>query len=140
MASIKELQEEVIEDFDMFEDWMGKYEHLIEFGKSLAPLDDKYKTEDYEVKGCQAKVWLHTEVEDGNLIFEADSDAIITKGIIGLLVYVLSNHPMNEIVETDLYFIDRIGLKEHLSPTRSNGLVSMIKQMKIYALGHQAKA
>ena len=140
MASIIELQEEIIEDFEIFEDWMGKYEHLIEFGKSLAPLDEQYKTEDYEVKGCQAKVWLHTEVVDGNLIFKADSDAIITKGIIGLLVHVLSNHPIDEILATDLYFIDRIGLKEHLSPTRSNGLVSMIKQMKIYALGHQAKA
>ena len=119
---------------------MGKYEHLIEFGKALAPLDEQYKTEEYEVKGCQAKVWLHTEVIDGKLIFEADSDAIITKGIIGLLVHVLSNHDVDEILETDLYFIKEIGLTEHLSPTRSNGLVSMIKQMKIYALGYKAKA
>jgi len=140
MASIKELQEEIIEDFSIFEDWMGKYEHLIEFGRALSPLDEQYKTEEHEVKGCQAKVWLHTEIIDGKLIFEADSDAIITKGIIGLLVHVLSNHDVDEILETDLYFIKEIGLTEHLSPTRSNGLVSMIKQMKIYALGYKAKA
>jgi len=140
MASIKELQQEVIEDFSVFDDWMGKYEHLIEFGKSLSPLDDQYKTEEYEVKGCQAKVWLNTQIVDGKLIFQADSNAIITKGIIGLLVYVLSNHDVDEILETDLYFIDEIGLKEHLSPTRSNGLVSMIKQMKLFALGYKAKA
>jgi len=138
--TINELQAEIIEDFSIFEDWMGKYEHLIEFGRSLSLLDDKYKTEEYEVKGCQAKVWLHTEIVDGKLVFEADSDAIITKGIIGLLVHVLSNHDVDEIIETDLYFIKEIGLKEHLSPTRSNGLASMIKQMKIYALGYKAKA
>ena len=140
MASIDALQKEIIEDFSMFEDWMGKYEHLIEFGKSLSPLDDQYKTEDYEVRGCQAKVWLHTEIVDEKLVFEADSDAIITKGIIGLLVHVLSDHEVDEILDTNLYFIDEIGIKEHLSPTRSNGLVSMIKQMKIYALGYKAKA
>ena len=100
MASIDALQKEIIEDFSMFEDWMGKYEHLIEFGKSLSPLDDQYKTEDYEVKGCQAKVWLHTEIVDGKLVFEADSDAIITKGIIGLLVHVLSDHEVDEILDT----------------------------------------
>ncbi|MBL4752138.1 MAG: SufE family protein [Flavobacteriales bacterium] len=140
MSSIKELQEEIIDEFSMFEDWMGKYEHLIEYGKSLSLLDDKFKTEEYEVRGCQAKVWLHTQITEGKLIFEADSDAIITKGIIGLLVYVLSNHDVDEILETELYFINEIGLREHLSPTRSNGLVSMIKQMKIYALGYKAKA
>jgi len=140
MSTINELQHEIIEDFSMFEDWMGKYEHLIEFGRSLAPLDEKYKTEEYEVKGCQAKVWLNTEIVDEKLVFEADSDAIITKGIIGLLVHVLSNHEIDEILETDLYFIDEIGLREHLSPTRSNGLASMIKQMKLFALGYKAKA
>lgn len=140
MASIDALQKEIIEDFSMFEDWMGKYEHLIEFGKSLSPLDEQYKTQEYEVKGCQAKVWLHTEFEDGKLIFAADSDAIITKGIIGLLVHVLSDHDVDEVLNTDLYFIDEIGIKEHLSPTRSNGLVAMIKQMKIYALGYKAKS
>lgn len=139
MHTINELQEEIIEDFSMFEDWMGKYEHLIEFGKSLSPLDEQYKTEEYEIRGCQAKVWLHTEIVDGKLVFEADSDAIITKGIIGLLVHVLSGHNVNEILDTDLYFIDKIGIREHLSPTRSNGLVSMIKQMKIYALAYKAK-
>jgi len=139
MASIKELQEEIIEEFSMFEDWMGKYEHLIEYGKSLSLLDDRFRTEEYEVRGCQAKVWLHTQIVDGKLIFEADSDAIITKGIIGLLVYVLSDHDVDEILDTELYFINKIGLTEHLSPTRSNGLVSMIKQMKIYALGYKAK-
>ena len=140
MNTINELQAEIIEDFSIFEDWMGKYEHLIEFGRSLSLLDDKYKTEEYEVKGCQAKVWLHTEIVDVKLVFEADSDAIITKGIIGLLVHVLSNHDVDEIIETDLYFVKEIGLIEHLSPTRSNGLASMIKQMKIYALGYKAKA
>lgn len=139
MASIKELQDEIIEDFSMFDDWEGKYEHLIEFGKSLADLDDQYKTEEYEIKGCQAKVWLRTEIVDGKIIYEADSDAIISKGVIGLLVHVLSKHEAHEILDTELYFIDRIGLKEHLSPTRSNGLVSMIKQMKLYALGYKAK-
>jgi len=140
MASIKDLQEEIIDNFSMFEDWTQKYEYLIEFGKSLSLLDEKYKTAAYEVKGCQAKVWLHTEFEDGKLIFAADSDAIITKGIIGLLVHVLSDHDVDEILDTELYFIEEIGIKEHLSPTRSNGLVAMIKQMKIYALGYKAKA
>ena len=140
MASIKDLQEEIIDNFSMFEDWTQKYEYLIEFGKSLSLLDEKYKTAAYEVKGCQAKVWLRTEFEDGKLIFAADSDAIITKGIIGLLVHVLSDHDVDEILDTELYFIDEIGIKEHLSPTRSNGLVAMIKQMKIYALGYKAKA
>ena len=140
MASIKDLQEEIIDNFLMFEDWTQKYEYLIEFGKSLSLLDEKYKTAAYEVKGCQAKVWLHTEFEDGKLIFAADSDAIITKGIIGLLVHVLSDHDVDEILDTELYFIEEIGIKEHLSPTRSNGLVAMIKQMKIYALGYKAKA
>jgi len=140
MASIKDLQEEIIENFSMFQDWTEKYEYLIEFGKTLSLLDEKYKTEEYEVNGCQAKVWLRTEFEDGKLIFAADSDAIITKGIIGLLVHVLSDHDVDEILDTELYFIDEIGIKEHLSPTRSNGLAAMIKQMKIYALGYKAKA
>lgn len=140
MASIKELQEEIIENFSMFEDWTEKYEYLIEFGKSLSLLDEKYKKAEYEVKGCQAKVWLHTQFQDGKLVFAADSDAIITKGIIGLLVHVLSGHDVDDILDTELYFIDEIGIKEHLSPTRSNGLAAMIKQMKIYALGYKAKA
>ena len=126
MVSIKELQEEIIDEFSMFEDWMGKYEHLIEYGKSLSLLDDRFKTEEYEVRGCQAKVWLHTQIIDGKLVFEADSDAIITKGIIGLLVHVLSNHDVDEILDTELYFINKIGLTEHLSPTRSNGLAMLL--------------
>lgn len=131
--SINELQENIIEDFSMYEDWNEKYEYLIEFGKSLAPLDEKYKTEENRIHGCQSRVWLHAEMQNENLLFFADSDAIITKGIVGLLVKVLSNHTPKEIAETDLFFIEKIGLKEHLSPTRANGLVSMIKKMKSYA-------
>lgn len=133
LESINELQENIIEDFSMYEDWNEKYEYLIEFGKSLLPLDEKYKIEENRIHGCQSRVWLHAEMQNDNLLFFADSDAIITKGIVGLLVKVLSNHTPKEIAETDLYFIEKIGLKEHLSPTRANGLVSMIKKMKSYA-------
>jgi len=136
---INSIQEEIIEDFSLFEDWMGKYEHLIDYGKSLPLIDDKYKIDENLVKGCQSKVWLHTDLTEGKIIYTADSDAIITKGIVGLMVHVLSNHTPGEIVNTDLYFIDRIGLKEHLSVTRSNGLVSMIKQMKLEALAYSPK-
>ncbi len=135
MKSINELQDEIIEDFSMYEDWNDKYEFLIDYGKSLQPLDEKYKTEDNRIHGCQSRVWLYAEKKEDNLFFYADSDAIITKGIVGLLVKVLSGHTPKEIAEANLYFIEKIGLKEHLSPTRANGLVSMIKKMKIFALG-----
>jgi len=139
METINELQDEIIEDFSLFDNWMDKYEHLIEFGKSLPSLDKEYKVEDNEIKGCQSKVWLHTEYKDEKIYFTADSDAIITKGIIGLLIHILSGQKPEEIINNELYFIDKIGLKEHLSPLRSNGMVSMVKQMKIYALGYKIK-
>ena len=134
MKEINQIQEEIIENFSLFEDWMGKYEHLIEFGKSLADLEEKYKIEKNLVKGCQSNVWLHSETQDGKLVFYADSDAIITKGIVGLLLSVLSGQKPRDIVEADLYFVEKIGLREHLSPSRANGLVSMIEKMKLSAL------
>ncbi len=134
MAAIKEIEEGIIEEFGYYDDWMGKYEFIIELGKSLPLIADKYKTEENIIKGCQSRVWLHAEAEGDKVVFTADSDAIITKGLISLLIRVLSHQHPDEIINTDLSFIDRIGLKEHLSPTRSNGLVSMIKQMKLYAL------
>lgn len=137
--TIKETQEEIIEEFAMFENWMDKYEHIIELGKELPGLDNEFKTEDNIVKGCQSQVWLHTTEKDGRLYFEADSDAIITKGLVALMVRVLSGHPSEEIVKSTMYFVNRIGLAEHLSPTRSNGLLAMIKQMKLYALAFSAK-
>ena len=139
MATLKEIQEEIIEEFSVFDDWMDKYNYLIDLGKSLPQINEKYKTNDYLISGCQSRVWLHAEFQDGKVVFTADSDAIITKGIIALLVRVLSERKPEEIMETDLYFIDKIGLKENLTPTRSNGLVSMIKQMKMYALAYNAK-
>ena len=138
MQSINEIQDDIIEDFSMYEDWNDKYEYLIEFGKSLPMIDEKYKTEENRIHGCQSRVWLHGQVIDGKLYFYADSDAIITKGIVGLLVKVLSGHTPKEIAESDLYFIEKIGLKEHLSPTRANGLVSMIQKMKTYGIAFQA--
>lgn len=131
---INEIQDEVIEEFEMYDDWSDKYEYLIELGKTLSPMDEQYKTEENRIHGCQSRVWLHAYMEDGLLKFLADSDAIITKGIVGLLVKVLSGHPPKEVAETDLYFLKAIGLQEHLSPTRANGLVSMVKQMKTYGV------
>jgi cysteine desulfuration protein SufE len=136
---ISEIENQVIAEFSMFEDWMDKYNFLIELGKSLPLIDEKYKTDQYIISGCQSKVWLHAAFQNGRVIFTADSDAIITKGIINLLIRVLSNHTPDEILSSDMDFIDRIGLKEHLSPTRSNGLTSMIKQMKLYALAFKMK-
>ena len=136
--SIKESQEELIEEFALFDDWMEKYEHLIELGKSLPMIDSALKTEERIIKGCQSKVWLDASLKDDKVVFTADSDAIITKGIIAVLIRVFSGHSPEEITEADMSFIDEIGLKEHLSPTRANGLVSMIKQMKIYAVAFQA--
>jgi cysteine desulfuration protein SufE len=137
--NIAEIAEDIKDEFDMFDEWMDKYEHIISMGKELPIIEDKYRTEDYLVKGCQSQVWLSSEVVDGKIVFKADSDAVITKGIIALLVRVLSNHPASDIANADLGFIDKIGLKEHLSPNRSNGLVSMLKQMKMYAVAHLAQ-
>jgi cysteine desulfuration protein SufE len=134
METIKDIQAGIIEDFEMFEDWMQKYEYLIDLGKELAPIEDKYKIEDNLIKGCQSRVWLHAEKQNEKIIYTADSDAIMTKGIIAILINVLSNQKAAEIVSADLSFIDAIGLKEQLSATRANGLVSMIKKMKLYAL------
>ncbi|MDM1296608.1 SufE family protein [Sphingobacterium sp. N143] len=138
--TINEIQDELIEDFAFYTDWMEKYEYIIQLGKEVPLIDEQYKTEEYIIKGCQSKVWLYPEVKDGKVYFTADSDAIITKGLVSLMVKVLSGHTAKEIMDADLYFIDQIGLKEHLSPTRANGLLSMIKQMKLYALALQVNA
>ncbi|SKB54809.1 cysteine desulfuration protein SufE [Sphingobacterium nematocida] len=135
--TINEIQDELIEDFAFYSDWMEKYEYIIQLGKELPLIDENLKQDQFIIKGCQSKVWLHPELKDGKLYFSADSDALITKGLVSLMVKVLSGHTPKEIVDTDLYFIDQIGLKEHLSPTRANGLLSMVKQMKLYALALQ---
>lgn len=137
--TIDELQDNVIEEFSAFDDWMDKYALLIDLGNSLAPLDEKYKTENNLIEGCQSRVWLQADYVDGKLVFQGESDAVIVKGIVSLLINVLSDHTPQEILDADLYFIDKIGLKEHLSPTRSNGLVSMVKQMRMYALAFRSK-
>lgn len=137
--TINELQDEVVEEFSEFTDWMDKYQMLIDLGNELEPLDEQYKTESNLIDGCQSRVWLQCDEKDGRLIFTADSDALIVKGIIALLIRVVSNHTPKEIIDADLYFIDRIGLREHLSPTRANGLLAMTKQMKMYAVVHQSK-
>ena len=134
METIKEIQEEIIEDFEMFDDWMQKYEFLIDLGRELAPIKEKYKIQDNLIKGCQSRVWLHAEEKNGSIIYSADSDAIMTKGIIAILLRVLSNQKSEDIINADLIFIDEIGLKEQLSATRANGLVSMIKKIKLFAL------
>ena len=139
MLSINELQDEVIEEFSDFEDWMDKYQLLIDLGNEQEPLDDKYKTESNLIDGCQSRVWLQADYHDGALWFTAESDALIVKGIVALLIRVLSGHTPQEILDADLYFIDRIGLREHLSPTRSNGLLAMVKQIKAYALAYKVK-
>ena len=137
--TIKEIQEEIIDEFAMFEDWMERYEYIIDLGKSLDLIDENYKLEQNLIKGCQSKVWLHSEVEEGKLHFTADSDAILTKGIVALLLRVFNGQKPKDIITAEMSFIDKIELKEHLSPTRANGLVSMIKQIKLYALGFQTK-
>lgn len=137
--SIEEIENEIIEEFDVFEDWMGKYEYLIDLGKSMPMIEEKYKTEDKLIKGCQSQVWMHSELKDGKVIYTADSDAIITKGMVALMIRVLSNHTPDEIVNSKLDFIEKIGLTKHLSPTRSNGLLSMIKQMKLDAIAFNSK-
>ncbi len=137
--TLNEVQDSIIEEFEIFTDWMDKYNYLIEISKDLPAIDPKFKTNENLISGCQSKVWLHAAMEDGKIRFTADSDAIITKGIIALLIRVLDNRPPEEIMNIDLYFIDKIGLKQNLSPTRSNGLLSMVKQMKLYALAYNAK-
>jgi cysteine desulfuration protein SufE len=136
MSTILEAENEIIEEFELFDDWMDKYNYIIELGKSLPLIDPQYKDDAHLIPGCQSQVWLHAEMNDGKLIFRADSDAIITKGIINLLIRVLSGHTPQEILDCDLAYIDKIGIKEHLSPTRSNGLVSMIQQIRGYAQTH----
>ncbi len=137
--TINEAQDEVIEEFSEFTDWMDKYQLLIDLGNEQKPLDEKYKVENNLIDGCQSRVWLQADYHDGVIDFSAESDALIVKGIIALLIRVLSGHTPDEILGADLYFIDRIGLKDHLSPTRSNGLLAMIKQMRVYALAFKAK-
>ncbi len=140
MKTINELQDEVIEEFSDFDDWMDKYQLLIDLGNEQEPLDPQYKTEQNLIDGCQSRVWLQADLDnDGKIIFQAESDALIVKGIITLLIKVVSGHTPDEILNSDLYFIEKIGLKEHLSPTRSNGLLAMVKQMRMYALAFKAK-
>ena len=139
MPSIKDIQEEIIDEFSMFEDWEERYQYMIDLGKTLPLIDEQYKTDDHIIKGCQSKVWVHAEMHEDKVAFTADSDAIITKGIIAILIRVFSNQHPKDIIEADTDFIDEIGLKEHLSPTRANGLVSMIKQLKMYAIAYQTQ-
>ena len=139
METIAAIQAEIVEEFHMFEDWMEKYEYIIELGKTLPMIDDEHKIEDNLIKGCQSRVWLHTQHNNGIITYTADSDAIITKGIVAILIRVLSNQKAEEIAKVNLVFIDDIGLKEQLSQTRANGLGSMIKEMKLYALAYQYK-
>lgn len=136
---IEEIQEEIVSEFSMFDDWMQRYEYMIELGKSLPKIEEQYKTDDHLIKGCQSRVWVHADLEDGNVVFTADSDAIITKGIIAILIRAFSNQKPADILAAKTKFIDEIGLKEHLSPTRANGLVSMIKQLKMYALAYETQ-
>ena len=138
-VSIEEKQQDLIEVFSFYEDWTDKYEHIISLGKKLAPMDEALKTTENLIKGCQSKVWLHASFENGKIYFNADSDAIITKGLVGMITGLFSGHSPKEIAETNLHFINDIGLTQHLSPNRSNGLLSMIKQIKYYALAFQAK-
>ncbi len=140
MQTIQEIEQSLIEEFEMFDDWMDKYNYIIELGKELPLIEEQYKTPDFLIEGCQSQVWLHPEYKEGRIYFTADSDAIITKGIVNLLVKVFSGRTPQEILDDDLSYLDAIGLKEHLSPTRSNGLASMIKQLKMYALAFKASS
>lgn len=137
--TIQEIQSEIVDEFSMFDDWMQRYEYIIDLGKGLPLIEEQYKTDDNIIKGCQSKVWVHAEQEGDKIVFTADSDAILTKGIIAILIRAFSNQKASDILEANTDFIDEIGLKEHLSPTRANGLVSMIKQLKMYALAFNAK-
>ena len=137
--TIAQIQEEIIDEFAMFEDWMQRYEYMIELGKSLPIIDEQYKTDQFIIKGCQSRVWLHARLEDNNVVYTADSDAIITKGIIAVLIRVFSNQPPEQILQANTDFIDQIGLKEHLSPNRANGLVAMVKELKLFAMAFQTQ-
>ncbi len=137
--TITEIKNDIIEEYAMFDDWEERYQYMIDLGKTLPLIDEQYKTEDNIIKGCQSKVWVHADMNDDKVVFTADSDAIITKGIIAILIRVFSNQHPKDIIEADTDFIDQIGLKEHLSPTRANGLVSMIKQIKMYAIAYQTQ-
>jgi len=139
MATINEIQNQIVSEFSVFDDWMDKYSLLIDMGNELPDMDIKYKTQNNLIEGCQSRVWLQADYSDGKVFFSGDSDAVIVKGIVSLLIRVFSGHTPDEILSADLYFIDAIGLKEHLSPTRSNGLVSMLKQMRMYALAFRTK-
>jgi cysteine desulfuration protein SufE len=140
MSTINQTQDELVEEFGLFEDWADKYEYLIDLGKKLLPMSESFKTEENVIKGCQSKVWLHAEKQGDLVVFQADSEAVIVKGMISMLIRVLSNHTPEEIMTADLYFIDQIGMSQHLAQTRSNGLVSMVKQMKNYAVAFHAIA
>lgn len=137
--TINEIQDKTIDDFSLFDEWDEKYTYIIELGKKLAPFNEDYKKDEYKIKGCQSQVWLHSYLQDGIVFFEADSDAIIVKGLVSLLIKILSGHSPEEIANTDLYFMEKIGMQQHLSPTRSNGLAAMVKQMKLYAIAYKAK-
>ena len=139
MKTIDQIQDEVVDEFSAFDDWMDKYALLIELGNSLSPLDEQFKVESNLIEGCQSRVWLHAEYRDGKVLYQAESDAVIVKGIVSLLIKVLSGHTPREILDTHLYFIEQIGLTEHLSPTRSNGLLAMVKQMRLYAIVFKAQ-
>ncbi|HIT38617.1 MAG TPA: SufE family protein [Candidatus Caccoplasma intestinavium] len=139
MKTIDQIQDEVVDEFSAFDDWMDKYALLIELGNSLSPLDEQFKVESNLIEGCQSRVWLHAEYRDGKVFYQAESDAVIVKGIVSLLIKVLSGHTPREILDTHLYFIEQIGLTEHLSPTRSNGLLAMVKQMRLYAMVFKAQ-
>ena len=139
MKTIDQIQDEVVDEFSAFDDWMDKYALLIELGNSLSPLDEQFKVESNLIEGCQSRVWLHGEYRDGKVLYQAESDAVIVKGIVSLLIKVLSGHTPREILDTHLYFIEQIGLTEHLSPTRSNGLLAMVKQMRLYAMVFKAQ-
>ena len=138
--TINEVQDKIIDEFSFFEDWMDKYNLLIDIGKELPVIDTKFKVKDFLIEGCQSKVWLHPQIDNGRISFTADSDAIITRGIVSLLIKVLSGRTPDEIMSADLYFIEKIGLRQNLSPTRSNGLLSMVRQMKLYAMAYDARS
>ena len=140
MSTINDIQDEIIEEFSSFDDWMDRYQLLIDLGNEQPPLDDQYKTESNLIDGCQSRVWLQADYSDGRILFTAESDALIVKGIVALLIRVFNNRTPQEILDADLYFIDRIGLRDHLSPTRSNGLLAMVKQMRMYAIAYSAKS
>ena len=139
MKTIDQIQDEVVDEFSAFDDWMDKYALLIELGNSLSPLDEQFKVESNLIEGCQSRVWLHAEYRNGKVLYQAESDAVIVKGIVSLLIKVLSGHTPREILDTHLYFIEQIGLTEHLSPTRSNGLLALVKQMRLYAMVFKAQ-